>query len=134
MCKNFMVIRHSIKELLAKSTITRPMKCIVALHLLKRMQRKLTLIIVDVQNKILSETDIAFYDKNNQFADALKRHTLYLNNVSVSLSSKLVKTCILLCGIDLQGLYIQNEKGQSEITAENNTEALFCIIFRREII
>ena len=29
MCKNFMVIRHSIKELLAKSMVTRPMKCIV---------------------------------------------------------------------------------------------------------
>ena len=29
MCKNFMVIRHSIKELLVKSIVTRPMKCIV---------------------------------------------------------------------------------------------------------
>ena len=29
MCKNFMVIRHSIKELLAVSMVTRPMKCIV---------------------------------------------------------------------------------------------------------
>ena len=29
MCKNFMVIRHSIKELLAKSMVTRPIKCIV---------------------------------------------------------------------------------------------------------
>ena len=29
MCKNFMVIRQSIKELLAKSMVTRPMKCIV---------------------------------------------------------------------------------------------------------
>ena len=29
MCKNFMVIRHSIKELLAKSMITQPMKWIV---------------------------------------------------------------------------------------------------------
>ena len=29
MCKNFMVIRHSIKKLLAKSMVTRPMKCIV---------------------------------------------------------------------------------------------------------
>ena len=29
MCKNFMVIRHSIKELLAKSMVTRPKKCIV---------------------------------------------------------------------------------------------------------
>ena len=29
MCKNFMVIRHSIKELLAKGMVTRPMKCIV---------------------------------------------------------------------------------------------------------
>ena len=29
MCKNFMVIGHSIKELLAKSMVTRPMKCIV---------------------------------------------------------------------------------------------------------
>ena len=28
-CKNFMVIRHSIKELLAKSMVTWPMKCIV---------------------------------------------------------------------------------------------------------
>ena len=31
MCKNFMVIRHSIKELLAKSMVTRPMKCIVGI-------------------------------------------------------------------------------------------------------
>ena len=29
MCKNFIVIRYSIKELLAKSMVTRPMKCIV---------------------------------------------------------------------------------------------------------
>ena len=29
MCKNFMVVKHSIKELLAKSMVTRPMKCIV---------------------------------------------------------------------------------------------------------
>ena len=28
-CKNFMVIRHSIKELLAKSLVTLQMKCIV---------------------------------------------------------------------------------------------------------
>ena len=28
MCNNFMVIRHSIKELSAKSMVTRPMKCI----------------------------------------------------------------------------------------------------------
>ena len=28
-CKYFMVIRHSIKELLAKSMVTRPMKCTV---------------------------------------------------------------------------------------------------------
>ena len=51
------------------------------------------------------------------------RHTLYLNNVSVSLSPKFEKTCILLCGIDVQGLYFQDEKGQSEITAEYNSEA-----------
>ena len=29
MCKNFMVIRHSVKELLAKNSVTRPMKYIV---------------------------------------------------------------------------------------------------------
>ena len=34
MCKNFMVIRHSIKELLAKSMVTRPMKCKVVYLLL----------------------------------------------------------------------------------------------------
>ena len=33
MCKNFMVIRHSIKELLAKSMVTRPMKCIVVIKM-----------------------------------------------------------------------------------------------------
>ena len=31
MCKNFMVIRHSFKELLAKSMVTLPMKCIVGM-------------------------------------------------------------------------------------------------------
>ena len=51
------------------------------------------------------------------------RHTLYHDNISVSLSLKFVKTCILLCGIDLQGIYFQNEKRPSEITAENNREA-----------
>ena len=30
--KNFMVIRYSIKELLAKSMVTRPMKCILAIQ------------------------------------------------------------------------------------------------------
>ena len=38
------------------------------------------------------------------------RHTLYLNNVSVSLSLKIEETNILLCGIDLQGLYFQDKK------------------------
>ena len=33
MCKNFMVIKHSIKELLAKSMVTRPMKCIVGYYI-----------------------------------------------------------------------------------------------------
>ena len=51
------------------------------------------------------------------------RHTLYVNNVSVSLSPKFEKTCILLCGINLQGLYFQDKKGQSEITAEYNTQS-----------
>ena len=54
------------------------------------MQLKLTLI-ADIQTKILSHTAInCFYDKNNQFTDALMRHTLFLNNVSV-LSPKFVK-------------------------------------------
>ena len=98
------------------------------------MPRKLTLI-ADVQTIILSHTAICFYDKNNHFKDALMRHTLYLNNVSVSLSPKFEKTCILLCGIDLQGLYFQDKKGQSEITAEYITE-LFIIsdvkLFKRK--
>ena len=50
-------------------------------------------------------------------------HTLYLNNVSFSLSPKFLKTFILLCVIDFQGLYFRNEKGPSETTAENITEA-----------
>ena len=33
-------------------------------------------------------------------------------------------TCMLLCGIDLQGLYFQDENEQSEINAEYNTEAV----------
>ena len=86
------------------------------------MQRQLALI-ADVRTKILSQITICFYDKNYHFKYALMRHTLYLNNVSVSLSPKFEKTCILLCGIDLRGLYFQDEKGQSEITAEYNTKA-----------
>ena len=86
------------------------------------MQRKLTRI-ADVQTKILSHSAICFYDKNNHFKDALMRHTFYLKNVSVSLCPKFEKTCILLCGIDLQGLYFQDKKGQIEITAEYNTES-----------
>ena len=31
LCKNYMVIRHSVKELLAKNSVTRPMKYIVVL-------------------------------------------------------------------------------------------------------
>ena len=39
MCKNFMVIRYSIKELLAKSMVTRPMKCIeVSIKLLNTIR------------------------------------------------------------------------------------------------
>ena len=59
------------------------------------MQKKLTQI-ADVQTKILSHSAIGCYDINNQFADALMRHTLYLNNVSVSLGPKFVKTCIIM--------------------------------------
>ena len=59
------------------------------------MQRILTHV-ADVQTKILSHIAICFYDENNHFKDALMRHTLYLNNVSVSLSPKFEKTCILL--------------------------------------
>ena len=55
-----------------------------------------------------SHTAIVFYERNNKLADALMRHTLFLNNVSVSLYPKFVKTCILLCGIDWQGLCFQN--------------------------
>ena len=69
----------------------------------KKIQRKLTCI-ANVQTKISSHTAICFYDKNNHFNDASMRHTLYLNNVSVPLCPKFEKTCILLCGIDLQGL------------------------------
>ena len=72
------------------------------------MQRKLTRI-ADIQTKILSHT-LCFYDKNNHFKDAFMRHTLYLNNISVSLSPKFEKTCILLCGINLQGLYFQDKR------------------------
>ena len=36
MCKNFMVIRHSTKELLAKSMVMRPMKCIVDKYILQK--------------------------------------------------------------------------------------------------
>ena len=45
------------------------------------------------------------------------RQTLFLNYFSVSLSLKIVKSCISLCGIALQGLYFQDEKGPCEITA-----------------
>ena len=51
------------------------------------------------------------------------RHTFYLKIVLVSLCLKFEKTCILLCGIDLQGLYFQDKKVQIEITAEYNTES-----------
>ena len=98
------------------------------------MQRKLTLI-ADVLTKILSHNTICFYDENDHFKDTLMRHTLYLNNVSVSLYPKFEKTCILLCGIDLQGLYFQDKEGQSEITAEYNTESFIISdakLFRRK--
>ena len=89
---------------------------------IEKIQRKLTLI-ADVQTKIFFHTAIGFYDKTNNFKDSLMRHTLYISNVSVSFSQKLEKTCILSCGMDLQGLYFQDKKGQSEITAEYNTES-----------
>ena len=70
----------------------------------------------------MSHTAIGFYDKNNQFADALLRQTVFLKNISVYLSPKFLKSYILLCGINLQEINFQNENGPSEMTAENNTE------------
>ena len=91
---------------------------IKTLHLLKKCREKIHFLLIFRAN-ILSLSSIGFIDKNETY------FKLFLNNVSVCMSPKFVKSCILLCGIELQGLCFQNEKGQSEITAENNTEFLF---------
>ena len=61
MCKNFMVIRHSIKELLAKSMVTRPMKCIVGNRKPRYIKERLDNTFDQTSHKISTECKIILY-------------------------------------------------------------------------
>ena len=85
------------------------------------MNRKITLI-ADVKTKILQRSAILFYEKNHSFKDALRRQTFFLNNISVNLTPRFDKSCILVSGLDIEGLYYQAEKGSIEITSDNRMD------------
>ena len=83
------------------------------------MNRKITLF-NDIYSKILSKGCIAFYEKEASLTDTLIRQTLYFGNISVSLNPKFSASCIILCGIILEGLVCVGEK--ENFTIANGTD------------
>ena len=91
------------------------------------MNRKITLF-NDIYSKILSKGCIALYEKDASLTDTLIRQTLCFANISVSLNPKFSASCIILCGIILEGLVCVGEK--ENFTIENGT-AIYVISLRK---
>ena len=76
----------------------------------------------DLKQKFLTNTCIAFYDKGSSFSDTLIRKTLFFSNIPIALSPKLTKSCIIISGFLLKGLFYTEETGVFEIDDESQAE------------
>ena len=85
------------------------------------MQRKESCL-NDLKQKILTNTCIAFYDKGSSFSDTLIRKTLFFSNIPIALSPKLTRSCIIISGFLLKGLFYTGETGVFEIDDESQAE------------
>ena len=88
------------------------------------MQRKESCL-NDLKQKILTNTCIAFYDKGSSFSDTLIRKTLFFSNIPIALSPKLTKSCIIISGFLLKGLFYTEETGVFEIDDESQAEICY---------
>ena len=85
------------------------------------MQRKESCL-NDLKQKFLTNTCIAFYDKGSSFSDTLIRKTLFFSNIPIALSPKLTRSCIIISGFLLKGLFYTGETGVFEIDDESQVE------------
>ena len=85
------------------------------------MQRKESCL-NDLKQNFLTNTCIAFYDKGSSFSDTLIRKTLFFSNIPIALSPKLTKSCIIISGFLLKGLFYTGETGVFEIDDESQAE------------
>ena len=87
------------------------------------MQRKESCL-NDLKQKFLTNTRIAFYDKGSSFSDTLIRKTLFFSNkpIPIALSPKLTRSCIIISGFLLRGLFYTGETGVFEIDDESQAE------------
>ena len=85
------------------------------------MQRKESCL-NDLKQKFLTNTCIAFYDKGSSFSDTLIRKTLFFSNIPIALSPKLTRSCIIISGFLLKGLFYTEETGVFEIDDESQAE------------
>ena len=85
------------------------------------MQRKESCL-NDLKQKFLTNTCIAFYDKGSSFSDTLIRKTLFFSNIPIALSPKFTRSCIIISGFLLKGLFYTGETGVFEIDDESQAE------------
>ena len=85
------------------------------------MQRKESCL-NDLKQKFLTNTCIAFYDKGPSFSDTLIRKTLFFSNIPIALSPKLTRSCIIISGFLLKGLFYTEETAVFEIDDESQAE------------
>ena len=85
------------------------------------MQRKESCL-NDLKQNFLTNTCIAFYDKGSSFSDTLIRKTLFFSNIPIALSPKLTRSCIIISGFLLKGLFYTEETGVFEIDDESQAE------------
>ena len=85
------------------------------------MQRKESCL-NDLKQNFLTNTCIAFYDKGLSFSDTLIRKTQFFSNIPIALSPKLTRSCIIISGFLLKGLFYTGETGVFEIDDESQAE------------
>ena len=94
------------------------------------MQRKESCL-NDLKQKFLTNTCIAFYDKGSSFSDTLIRKTLFFSNIPIALSPKLTRSCLIISGFLLKGLFYTGETGVFEI--DNKSQAEIYVIYTKKL-
>ena len=93
------------------------------------MQRKESCL-NDLKQNFLTNTHIAFYDKGSSFSDTLIRKTLFFSNIPIALSPKLTRSCIIISGFLLKGLFYTGETGVFEI---DESQAEIYVIYTKKL-